>query len=98
MKNLNAIEFKEQIENDPKAVIIDVRAPEEEAEGLIPNSLNINLMDPSFAQKVSQLDPEKHYYVYCRAGGRSSSACGFMESNGYTTFNLAGGIQAWNQL
>jgi rhodanese-related sulfurtransferase len=98
MKHLSAEEFKNEIENDPKAVIIDVRAPAEEVEGLIPNSLNINIMDPSFAQKIAQLDPEKNYYVYCRSGGRSSSACGFMESRGFNAFNLKGGIQAWNQI
>ena len=98
MKNLSAEDFKKEIENDPKAVILDVRAPQEEVEGLIPNSININIMDPSFAQKIAELDPEKHYYIYCRSGGRSSSACGFMESNGFITFNLNGGIQAWNQL
>ncbi len=98
MKNLTAIEFKNQIEEDPNAVIIDVRSPEEEAEGLIDNSTNINLMDPSFADKVKALDPEKNYYVYCKSGGRSASACGFMESHGLNTFNLDGGIIAWNQL
>jgi len=98
MKNLSASEFKHQIENDPKAVVLDVRAPEEESEGLIPNSINLNMMDPAFPQKIIELDKNKHYYVYCRAGGRSSSACGFMDNNGFTTFNLKGGIQAWNEL
>lgn len=98
MKNLNAVEFKKEIESNPKAVIIDVRAPEEEAEGLIPNSVNINIMDPSFPEKILKLNPDNDYYVYCRAGGRSSSACGFMDSKGFTTYNLKGGIQAWNQL
>lgn len=98
MKNLSAVEFKNEIENDPKAVIIDVRAAEEEAEGLIPKSLNINIMDAEFASKVADLDPSKNYYVYCRAGGRSSSACGYMDEHGLNTFNLEGGIQAWNLL
>lgn len=98
MEDLNATEFKQRIETDPKAIIVDVRSPQEEVEGLIDNSININIMDPSFADKAKALDPEKNYYVYCRSGGRSSSACGFMEQQGLTTFNLAGGIQAWNQL
>ena len=98
MKNLQAVEFQEKINEDPKAVIIDVRAPSEEVEGLIENSVNINIMDPSFSEKVKDLDPEMNYYVYCRAGGRSASACGFMESQGLNTYNLAGGIIAWNEL
>lgn len=98
MENLQASEFKKRIQEDENAVIIDVRSPQEEVEGWIENSININIMDPSFAEKVKQLDKNKNYYVYCRSGGRSSSACGFMEQQGLTAHNLAGGIIAWNQL
>lgn len=98
MENLQASEFKKRIEEDEKAVVIDVRAPQEEVEGLIENSTNINIMDPSFAERVKSLEKDKNYYVYCRAGGRSASACSFMEMQGLTTFNLAGGIIAWNEL
>jgi len=97
MKNLGVSEFKERIENDPEAVIIDVRSPAEEVEGLIDNSVNMNLMDPTFAEKVKALDSSKNYYVYCRSGGRSSSACHFMDMQGLNSFNLDGGIIAWNQ-
>lgn len=97
MKNLSAEEFKKEISSDENAVIIDVRAPEEEVEGKIEGSININLMDPTFTQKVSELDNSKNYYIYCRAGSRSASACGFMDSHGFNTFNLKGGIKAWNQ-
>lgn len=98
MENLAATEFKKRISEDKDAVIIDVRSPQEEAEGLIDNSINMNLMDPSFVEKVKKLDPNKNYYVYCRVGGRSSSACSFMDQQGLKTFNLSGGILAWNNL
>ncbi len=97
MNDLDVNTFKERIESDNDAIIIDVRNPSEEAEGLIENSININIMDPSFSDKVKQLDPSKNYYVYCRSGGRSSSACQFMKSNRLNAFNLLGGIIAWNQ-
>lgn len=98
MKNLNASTFKEKTSTDDQAIIVDVRTPEEEAEGLIPNSININIMESSFPAKVMDLDKSKTYYVYCRSGGRSVSACQFMEKQGLTTYNLEGGIQAWNSL
>lgn len=98
MKNLSASEFKEKINSDENAVIIDVRTPEEEVEGIIENSVNINLMDSAFPAKILDLDKSKTYYVFCRSGGRSGTACQFMEKNGLTAFNLAGGIQAWNTL
>lgn len=98
MKNLNAKEFEESISKDKQAVIIDVRTPEEEVEGKIENAIYLNIMNPSFIEKVKNLDKTKHYYVYCRSGARSATACEFMESLGLTATNLAGGILAWNQM
>lgn len=98
MQNLDVNSFKEGFETDENAVIVDVRTPEEEAEGLIPNSINLNVMEQSFPAKVLDLDKSKTYYVYCRSGGRSANACKFMESNGLKAYNLIGGIQAWNSI
>ena len=98
MENLDINTFKEKVETDEKAVVLDVRTAEEEVEGKIPNSLNINIMSPDFPAKVLELDKSKNYYVYCRSGGRSGSACEFMAKNGFNSYNLIGGIQAWNSL
>lgn len=98
MKNLDAKTFREKISSDEKAIVLDVRTPEEEVEGTIKGALKINLMDAAFPEKVMKLDQTKTYYVYCRSGGRSATACQFMEKNGLTTYNLEGGINAWNQL
>lgn len=98
MKDLDANTFREKIKSDETAVIIDVRTPEEEVEGTINGALNINLMESSFPAKIMDLDKSKTYYVYCRSGGRSATACQFMEKNGLTAYNLKGGIQAWNRL
>src|SRR5690554_6828804 len=98
MKNLNAEEFKQQIELDKDAVIIDVRSPEEEIEGKIEGSINLNMMDSSFPAKVQKLDKNKNYYLYCRSGARSFSAGQYMEQFGLKAFNLSGGIQAWKSL
>tara|TARA_B110000046_G_scaffold97901_1_gene105550 strand:+ start:22514 stop:22816 length:303 start_codon:yes stop_codon:yes gene_type:complete len=96
MKDLTINEFVEGFTNDENAILIDVRTPEEESEGLISNSINMNIMEQSFPAKVMNLDKTKNYYVYCRSGGRSSSACHFMDKQGLTAYNLLGGIQAWN--
>ena len=96
MQNLEVNDFKNGFKTDENSVIIDVRTPEEEAEGLIPNSINLNIMDQNFPTKVLDLDKSKTYYVYCRSGARSANACQFMEKNGLKSYNLIGGIQAWN--
>jgi rhodanese-related sulfurtransferase len=43
------------------------------------------------------MDKSKNYYVYCRAGSRSSQACQIMDQMGFeNTYNLAGGFSNWD--
>ncbi|MBD98584.1 MAG: rhodanese [Verrucomicrobia bacterium] len=97
MKNLSPEEFKNMLDEE-NTLVIDVRTPEEEIEGVIEGSLNINIMDPSFPTKIETLDKAKKYLVFCRSGGRSATACQFMAKNGFDTYNLEGGIIAWNAM
>lgn len=94
-KNLHPREFKEGSSSDD-VVIVDVRTPEEKAEGDIPRSELYNLMDPDFTSRINTLDKSKDYYVFCRSGGRSASVCDYMSNLGFTCYNLDGGIKAWN--
>ncbi len=97
MKNINNIEFKNQIESDPNAVIIDCRTAMEWNEGIIENSVLLDLFDShGFMHESEKLDKDKNYYVYCRSGVRSVNACQILESVGIkNTFNLLGGIMNW---
>lgn len=97
MTNLEVNEFMKAYKSEENSVLLDVRTPEEESEGLIPNSLRIDIMSPAFPAKILELDKSKHYYVYCRSGARSASACQFMEKNGFSATNLEGGINSYNQ-
>ena len=46
--------------------------------------------------KLNELDKDKHYYVYCKSGGRSAQACAIMKQLGFKrTYNLLGGITSW---
>lgn len=97
MKNLSQSEWKELLENDDNAVVIDIRTPVEWREGVIENSILMNINDPqSFMDDVNNLDKEKNYFVYCRSGNRSLQACQILESVGINnTYNLLGGILSW---
>jgi phage shock protein E len=98
-KDLTPEEFKQAIENDANAVILDVRTEGELAEGYVPGYQQINIMDPNFTHRVMSLDKSKNYYVYCRSGGRSVSACQFMVNQGFqNVHNLLYGIQGWNSI
>jgi rhodanese-related sulfurtransferase len=95
-QNLNVNEFEQGMtQND--AVIIDVRTPMEYQEGHIKNSKLIDISDRDFESQIEKLDKNKAYYVYCRSGGRSSSASQIMVEKGFTkVYNLQGGMIAWS--
>ena len=95
-KDIRATEFAEKIKNDPNAVVIDVRTRGEIMEGVIPGAIHIDIMGGRFKEEVEKLDKSKNYYLYCRSGNRSGTACSFMGQIGFgELYNLAGGIMSW---
>lgn len=99
MANLTQEEWKQQLVNDPNAVILDVRTDEEVAEGIIPNAIQIDIYKgQGFIYKLEELDKTKNYYVYCRSGARSGQACAIMNQLGFkNAYNLSGGVLEWNE-
>jgi rhodanese-related sulfurtransferase len=94
-RNLTPDEFEKGIAQ-ADAIIIDVRTPMEYNEGHIKNAKLIDISDSDFESQIEKLDKSKAYYVYCRSGGRSSSASQIMIEKGFTkVYNLRGGIIAW---
>ena len=98
MKNLRQIEWRNLLSEDSAAEIIDVRTPNECAEGIIENATIINFLEASaFLEAINKLDKNKNYYLYCRSGSRSAQACHRLDSIGFkSTYNLVGGMLAWN--
>lgn|SRR5688572_3165660 len=94
-ENLHSAEFERKLNENPHAILLDVRTAAEFRSERIPNAINIDVTDSSFPQKIGELDKTKTYFVYCRSGGRSGQACSIMASEGLTAFNLAGGISNW---
>lgn len=97
MQDLTQNQWREKLEQDDNAYIMDVRTDMEVAEGMIPNATQLNIQDAgNFMQKAGSLDKSKNYYIYCRSGGRSAQACMIMNSLGFeNTYNLQGGMMEW---
>ncbi len=78
--------------------IIDVRTPQEFQEYRIPDSENVDFYDPqNFIKKVTTLDKEASYFLYCKSGVRSYNSCSIMKDMGFkNVYNLVGGISEWN--
>ena len=96
--NLDSESFSEKLRSDSQGVLLDVRTLQEFSAGHIPDSKLIDIYQPTFAEKISELDKEKNYYIYCRSGNRSYHAGVFMLQQGFkTVYNLADGILDWHE-
>ncbi len=95
--DLSVSEFEMGIaKND--AQVLDVRTPEEYKSGFLKNALLADWNnDAEFKQRVKSLDKSKPVYTYCLSGARSNAAVQWLRQNGFTAFNLAGGISAWKR-
>lgn len=95
-QNATAMTFYHLMNENPDAVILDVRTSGEYHQEALEGAVNIDIMGADFVQKVSNLDKDKTYLVYCRSGNRSGSACQIMTEAGFEkVYNLAGGIMSW---
>jgi len=81
-----------------KGILLDVRTPEEIAEGKIAGAMELNYNDENFDEQLAQLDPATPVFVYCAAGGRSSKTATLLKEKGFNlVYNLEGGITAWEE-
>lgn len=81
----------------PGVQIIDVRTPEEFADGHIAGAVNIPVQSPDFAARIGRLDPAGTYAVYCRSGNRSEPAVDAMKNAGITNiYELSSGTKGWS--
>lgn len=94
MKNVTPEEAQELIQKG--ATVLDVRTKEEYAEGHIENATNIDFYQPTFEEKLKELDRTKQYVVHCKSGGRSAKAAALLDELGFTSAcNVLGGIGEW---
>lgn len=75
------------------AVILDVREDYEWEAGHIAGALHIPL--EQLPARLEELDPDVDVNVICRTGGRSFRAATWLSENGYSAFNVIGGMGAW---
>jgi len=82
--------------NNPDFVILDVRTPEEFADGHIENAINLDYYSETFQDELDKLDKKKTYLIYCRSGKRSSNALNIAgELEFREAYNMLGGILEW---
>ncbi len=79
---------------DANTQFIDVREPDEVAEGTLPGTVNIPV--GMLADRLGELDSSRRTVVLCRSGGRSTQAAEILTAAGFgDVINLEGGMLAW---
>ncbi len=93
--DMDVAEFAKFITNE-NVQLVDVRTPEEYAEGHLKGAKNINVFDQNFVEEATNdLDKSRPVAVYCRSGKRSADAAQKLSEKGFQVANLEGGIIAW---
>ncbi len=78
-------------------MLIDVRSPEEHAQGFIPGTdFNIDFREIKTRHREIGAQLEDHIVVYCQSGHRSNIAAETLADLGYThVYNVNGSMNAW---
>ena len=79
----------EELRNEKKTYILDVRTIEEYNLSHIDRAINIPLDE--LRENLKKLDKSKEIVVHCHSGSRSYLACRILKQKGYNVKNLIGG-------
>ena len=97
-ENISVEQAREIAASGDDVIFLDVRTPEETAEGMISGAREINYRADNFKELVSKLNKKDSYVVYCRSGSRSQSASEIMIELGFEDVkNMEGGYLGWTE-
>lgn len=99
VKNVSSEEFKNAISTKKNAEIIDLRTNDEiQLKGKIKGAKQIDFLAVDAEKKISALDKNKTYLIYCAGGGRSGDAAELMHKQGFKeVINLEKGYGEWQK-
>ena len=96
-KSVSVNEFEIAVA-DSSYVVLDVRTPEEYAQGHIPGTdFNIDVLEDNFKDEaLKKLHKDKPVALYCRSGNRSKTAARILTENGFEVVELGKGFLGWS--
>lgn len=94
-RKMTAQEAKARIDSGDELIILDVRTPEEYAQGHIPDAVLLPVSNIAKDAPAQLPDKNAEILVYCRSGNRSRQAAQQLVTMGYTGIFDFGGIIDW---
>ena len=86
----------EKLIKEKKAVVLDIRTPEEFAKGHIEGAINVDFLDDKFSEELAKLDKSTPVIVHCGSGKRSTSSLPQLKEQKFQSiFHLNQGFKAW---
>lgn len=93
-RDLEPTEVQAELAAEPALRLLDVRTEPENQSHRLPNSVLIPVQE--LEHRVSELDPNEHWFIYCEHGRRSLFACEIMANAGFKKLtNIRGGMVHW---
>jgi len=97
-KTIPVAAFQKLLNETKRVQLVDVRTPEEYADGHLQHAVNIDYEGDNFKKELERLDKTKTTMIYCLSGGRSASAMKVLKNEGFNDiYNMQGGIMAWQE-
>jgi rhodanese-related sulfurtransferase len=95
-RQISMDEAVKMMKDEKNYIILDVRRPDEYAEGHIPGAINVPNEDIGTSDIAELPDKAQLILVYCRSGRRSKEAAAKLVKLGYTNIVEFGGILDWH--
>lgn len=93
--DVSLAQWYEMASLDPsKTLLLDVRKPDERANGFIPGSVHIPLDE--LRARLGELPRDREIIVSCHTGQRAYFACRLLTQNGFRVRNLTGSWRTWS--
>jgi rhodanese-related sulfurtransferase len=86
--------LQHQAQHPDHLFLLDVRTPQEYAEGHIAGAVNVPY--DQLATRLAEVPKDKDVVLYCRSGRRAGIAADVLAANGYSRLShLEGDMNAW---
>lgn len=94
---LDPAEYRKKTEGK-NVQLVDIRSPQEYANGHITNAENQNFYSATFYSDLDKYNKSQPLYIYCRSGNRTSLAINELQKIGFVqVIDLKTGLNGWIQ-